>query len=224
VIFSLFTPTGHHLTCETLLDQIPRQPFNTYSNFGYFLCAIVLLRLSKADKSRNHFRFGVLAAWIGCASVLAHSLFVPFFNMIDYASIFFFVLTIAGKNPALVKRVPVIRSFIGKLLLVFIYFGMQFFHHWVAPGIFLVSVATFIFAEWFTTQNLPAEIRKKFLTAVIVFGLGFACLAVDVISVFCDPDVHTFQWHGLWHLGSAAAIYFISQYYISLALQRRLPN
>lgn len=225
--------------CEmNRMDELVRQPSNTWSNLGYFMVGLFALTLGIHDlkyaerKESDNFlvryplftiMFGLSAIYLFIGSFFFHASLSLFFQKLDQAGMYSIVIMVLVFN--LYKIFPIIR--IG---------GKFRSSHALMLG-FAVALNYLIYHNLFKVDiNIlfPALVTVVFLTscyyllfvskehyftnylwaAVSILVLGAVIWILDRTDTVCSPD-SIFQGHALWHLFSAASILFTYLYYRS---------
>ena len=78
-----------------------------------------------------------------------------------------------------------------------------------------ISICVLIFI--FSIGDVIREMGWKFLKArtlqisLLILGCSFGLFLIDEAHYRCDP-YSLFQWHSIWHMGTAFSIYFYGKW------------
>ncbi len=225
--------------CETnRMEQLVRQPSNTWSNLGYFVVGLFALTLgihdlkySERKKSDNFLvrypifsiLFGLSAIYLFLGSFLYHASLTVFFQKLDQAGMYSVAVMVLAFN--LYKIFPLIRIR-GKYksshaLIVAFAVGFNYLLYstlfTININILYPSLVTIVFLT--SCYYLMFISREHYFTNYMWAAFSMLMLAtiiwlLDRSNTVCNPD-SIFQGHALWHLLTAASIFFIYLYYRS---------
>ena len=236
-----WSPAGgnaFHFCESNHMDQLIRQPSNTWSNLGYFLVALFMLTMGINDfkqsqrKASDNFLvrypifsilFGLSALYLFIGSFLFHASLSRYFQKMDQTGVYSIGIIVLIFN--LYKIFPVFR-FNGQ---------WKSSHTIMAISALVINYIIFI-KLWLININIlfPALMVLVFITscyyllfisrehyftnylwaALCVLVLASIIWILDRTNVACNPE-SMFQGHALWHLLTAASIFFIYLYYRS---------
>ena len=124
--------------CEKQNQNFPVEFWNSLSNIGYIIIAIVLALSAKKDKI-----YSLLIVWVGVSSFLYHSIFLRGYQILDLtainlilAYIFFRLLKYSAKSSFIISILLCIGTFVMNL--VFPEHGRFFVIIFVVPTIMLL--------------------------------------------------------------------------------------
>ncbi len=223
--------------CElNRMDQLIRQPANTWSNFGYFLVGLFAITIGVHDlkyaerRASNNFlvryplfslMFGLSAIYVFVGSFLFHASLTHTFQHLDQAGLYSVIVMVLTFN--LYKIFPVIRlkgqykSSHGLLMAFAVAFNYLIFTRlWLIninvlfPVLILVAFVTSLYYLLFVSKE---HYYTKYLwSAFIILLLTAVVWILDRTNVVCNPT-SIFQGHALWHLFTAASMLIIYLYY-----------
>ncbi len=221
--------------CEkTNMQNLIRQPINTFSNFIYWLGALAILRRGWKDQrnqkrynlvSANPFysiMFGFILLYIFCASVFFHSSLIHFASELDFSAVYSLSLfplmyfshrvwLLAIGVPSNVRHtkstVTVISAF-SILYLLLTFFLPDGTQNYVVLTIILLLVLFGIIVE----RKDPGRTNHYYLLA----SIGYILFAVmwfvfDVYKIICNPN-SWIQPHSLWHFCSGVSAFYFYMY------------
>lgn len=184
--------------CEYPQDALIRQPSAFWSSLGYIAAALILYR--QVQVKTHQLRLWVFAGILmGLSSMFAHMSFIKLGLAIDFASIIlilsFFVVTRYLKDYWQILLYHIVLTAI-----------MYFLDKWTKIGLCLV-----IFILSLMEIGLHSLKSKSLQLAVGILGISFGFFLMDEFHYGCDPH-SLLQWHSVWHLGTALAMYFYGRY------------
>lgn len=212
--WSGFAPATIHF-CERELCAWVTQPANTWTNIGFVLVGLHLLRRARLlPEERVLGRlFGVSSIVLGIGSGLFHASGTFAFEVLDLLGMFLIsglmlVLNLRrwrgwGARRIYATYVGLVAASVALLLA------------WRPGGIAIftaqVTLAMLVeIAQRFRGER--AEVRF-FFGLVVTFSISLAVWALDLKGIVCDPDNHWLSGHGVWHLLNAAAISFLYMFH-----------
>lgn len=225
--------------CElNRMDQLIRQPSNTWSNLGFFIVGLITLTLGIQDlkysqrKESDNFlvrypifsiMFGASAIYLFVGSFFYHASLTEFFQKLDQTGMCSVVVMVLVFN--FYKIFPLVRIK-GKYKsshALMIAFGMGVNYLIYAslyrininvlfPMLILVVFLTSCYYLLFVSKEHYFTNYLWAALAILVISSGIWIL--DRTSVVCSPT-SIFQGHALWHILNAFSILFVYLYYRS---------
>ena len=229
--------------CEAnRMDEAIRQPSNTWSNLGYLLVALFALTLAVHDYKNKERRssgnflvmypffsvlYGLSCLYLFIGSFMYHASLTMLFQKLDQTGLYsvigmILILNIYKINPYHYRRGEWKNSHVFAKLLVII-FNIAFFKWlWKFNINILVPVMlifTFITAIYYIKRvsNTDYFINYMYAAFFILFAAGSIWM-IDREGVACNPQ-SAIQGHALWHVLTAASMFFIYLYYRSGTLK-----
>ena len=220
-----------HCFCEPVVHGIIRQPINTWTNLAFILAGTLTMIVAIGDLSNpsnkwdntNLMRSGWIypgvyayaAALIGLGSMFYHASMVFTAQVADILGMYLlstFMLLYNLSRAFKLKGRTFLVSYVGiNLALGLISTAWPVSRRPIFIGILVLI----LLSELLARKMAPARRSMKTLLAAST-SLVIACSAwlLDINGVFCLPD-SWLQLHSLWHIGMAAAIWFLYLYYRS---------
>jgi hypothetical protein len=225
--------------CETdRMDQLIRQPANTWSNLAYFLVGLFALTLGVQDfkqsgrKESDNFlvrypifsiMFGLSVVYVFFGSFLYHASLTSYFQKIDQTGLYSTIIIVLVFN--IYKIFPVFRfrqqwksSHALMVGLIFLFNYIIFTHLWTININLLfptLVVMVFITSAYYTLFINKEHYFTNYLWAAsAIMVLAGIIWILDRTDVVCSPD-SIFQGHALWHILTAVSLLFIYMYYRS---------
>lgn len=225
--------------CETnRMDEIIRQPSNTWSNLGYLFVAIVVLTLAVHDlrlpdrRINDNFiirhpiftiLFGLSSLLLFVGSFLYHASLTALFQRMDQAAMYSLVLLVIAINGyrlfprwRLLKRW---RSSHGLAVALFTVSLWSIFSHisvlninWWFPGLTAVAFGSSTVYLWMSGHGL--HFSRYLKVAFGILAVAGAIWGLDRSHALCNPDSWV-QGHALWHLLTAASALMLYLFYRS---------
>jgi len=221
--------------CEkTVMDHFVRQPINTFSNFIYWLTAIVILNRGWKDLTKTtryniisanpfySFLLGGIMLYIFCASVFFHSSLIYVASELDFSAVYslslypfmYFthrlVLLQLGipsnqKHPQSTRAIIIIFT-IAYLLLTF---GMPSVNRNYV--VLVIIIAVICFAVIVERYDRGKTNHYYLITCMLSILFAAMWFGFDVHKVMCNSDSYI-QPHSLWHIFSGIAAFYFYMY------------
>ena len=225
---------GTHFCEQTDMDNIIRQPVNTFSNFIYLLAAWAILNRGWKDRTKRNryniisanpyysFLLGGILVYIFCASVFFHASLIYFASELDFSAVYslslFPLLYFLHRFLLIQIGVPSNQKHprsTWTLIVVFsiAYLGMTFFlhEHWRERTVLCLIIALILLGIFVEKRDPGKTNHYYLLTAIgsIVFAVMW--FIFDKKKVLCQPGSYL-QPHSLWHLFSGIAVFYFYMY------------
>ncbi len=221
--------------CErTDMTKTIRQPINTFSNFIYWIVAVVFIRRGWKDQSKRN-RYNIISAnpfysivlggimfYIFCASTFFHSSLISFASHLDFSAVYslslfplmyfthrVWLLSIGvPSNVKHTKSTTILIAVFSVAYLLLTFCLPKGTENYVVLSIILIIITFGIIVE----KRDSGKTNHYYLIACIVFILiAVMWFAFDIYKVFCDHDSYI-QPHSLWHLFSAISTFYFYMY------------
>lgn len=201
--------------CEESLCAWVRQPGNTWSNVGFLIAGIAILRMAAKGRSPHLRGLGIVCVVTALGSAFYHASETFAGRVADYVGMYMGASYMLAVNVSRWRRrsgTPVRILFWATLLAP------------LATMLFAPRLATPIYVVETVVCCLGLEIalfvrdrrstRYRFLiTYWAVFLIGYGFWQLDIHHILCNPRNHVLSGHALWHLLNAAAFFFLFRYY-----------
>jgi hypothetical protein len=225
-------PAGHGTNFCEVSDGMIKQPVNTWSNLGYLLAGLVVAwsqyngRFQHQNNFNNSIFFGVsfatMAVLICPGSMAMHATTSKVGGFMDMFSMFLFASYMAAYAMMRTFKWGV-KGFLAAFFPSLAYCVIFWFQDFETP--FLRNPGTFAFASLLLLSGIFEHINVFILKMRIKVVYGIAAMATMGIafiiwrnsitgSPYCDPS-SIVQGHGIWHLLTALAVYWLYRYYVS---------
>jgi hypothetical protein len=221
----------NHCFCEPVVNAWIRQPINTWTNLAFILAAAMTVLVATGDlfgnsgkqENTNLIRsqwiypaiYAYTTALVGTGSMFYHGTMVFYGQVFDILGMYLLSTFMALYN---LSRVLKMRgaTFFGLYGVVNIVLGTistvwPEFRRPIFIGILVIILASELLAR----KMITAQMSRKMLAAALI-SLIIGCIAwiLDINLAFCMPN-SWLQLHSIWHIGMAAAIWFLYLYYRS---------
>lgn len=219
--------------CEAFSDGPVKQIANTYSDFTFIICGLVLLTIIGRDSEKGHSAnpnpmnsgtwmavlFGLIVIFMGPGSMYFHASFTKWGGYLDSTSMFFLLAFIIGYD---IRQITSDRSWLwlswliaGGVLAVFMVMtGFWMEKATVFFGIMVGVTLLFEMPIWF---RWPVKLERDYLPLGLFAGFFVPALSIWLFSgtneFLCIPDSIWLQGHAYWHHLSAAAMGFLFWYF-----------
>ena len=219
--------------CERPVCALVTQPANTWSNIGYVVVGVLVLRLARAEGKRHLSPIGwsALAVAVGSAFFHASSTFVG--EVVDIGAMYLFAVFWlaldlqrllgwshrtrwtfhAGLTTLSVITLTVERTW-GVAL-----FSLQ------VTGTFVVEIALFLRRRRELRDGAPSptpRVDYRHLGRLAgTFAIAYAIWQLDFHRIVCDRDLHVISGHAVWHLLNAWCFYFLYRFFCQFPAKAR---
>lgn len=201
--------------CEAVGDGLIRQPSNTWSNLGFCVAGLVMLRewrsvrVSGALSSAEALTFGIAVVLVGVTSGLYHASLSFIGQTLDVQSMYLVVLLALMVNVEALRR-PVRSRALPLYLPANVALGVLLV---TVPAVrrhaFGLAILGVIVTEvLLRSRGLRPRGLSLLLGAVGVQALAFVIWVLDLKRIVCVPD-SLFQGHAAWHLLGALASFLL---------------
>jgi len=221
--------------CEkTVMDHFVRQPINTFSNFIYWLTAIVVLNRGWKDRTKKtryniisanpfySFLLGGIMLYIFCASVFFHSSLIHVASELDFSAVYslslFPFMYFTHRLVLLRLGIPSNQKHRQSTRAVIVIFTADYFlltfglpnvnRNYVVLGII---IAVIIFATIVERYDRGKTNHYYLITCMLSILFAAMWFGFDVHKIMCDPD-SIIQPHSLWHIFSGIAAFYFYMY------------
>lgn len=198
--------------CEGIRDAFIRQPSTTWSSLAFIFASITIYRYVK-PKGPELKLWALVCMLMGITSFFGHMSFIRVSLALDFASI---ILVLSYF--ALIKIIKNHRFFWLLLFYIAVFFVMYSLDKWTKIGACLM-----IFA--FAKVDILKEMGFKFYQArdlkiaLVVLGVSFGLFVMDEMHLMCSPE-SLFQFHSLWHIGTAISMFFYGKWRFDVIRER----
>jgi hypothetical protein len=233
--------------CEAnRMDEAIRQPSNTWSNLGYLLVGLFALTLAVHDYKKKDRRasenflvmypffsvlYGLSCLYLFFGSFMYHASLTLLFQKFDQTGLYsvigmILILNVYKINPYLYHRGEwknthvLAKLFVIILNIAFFKWLWKFNINVLVPAMLLITCITSIY---YIRRVSMTDYFVNYMYAgfFILFGAGSIWM-LDREGVACNPQ-SPLQGHALWHVLTAASMFFIYLYYRSGTL-RAVPD
>lgn len=206
-------PQQKYLFCERQLCGLIVAPADTWSNIGYLIAAIAIMRSRDhiTREVRNFFSWSLIALFV--CSTAFHGTGTIWGKLADVSSM---LVISAGVLSLALKRCfqlsPLKTNTIFALLLVPSLWYL--FAYRLGAVIFMLQLVMAIFIEMKVSKDDDNRLEYKWLRrAATTFAVAFIIWILEVKRILCWPDNHVLTGHGVWHLLTAASLWMLYKAY-----------
>ena len=213
--------------CEESLCSWVRQPANTWSNVGFLIVGIVILRWTARGRSPHLRGLGYICLVTAVGSAFYHASETFIGRVADYVGMYLGASYMLAVNVSRWTRRagPGLRWLFWATLLAPLTVMLY------APRL---AVTLYVIETGFCCLGLEVALfvreRKSihYRSLVIYWGIflvGYALWQLDIHHVLCDPGNHVINGHAAWHLLNSAALLYLFFYYEQFEVLRdaRIP-
>ncbi|MEO6324131.1 MAG: ceramidase domain-containing protein [Thermoanaerobaculia bacterium] len=201
--------------CEQSLCSWVRQPANTWSNIGFFIVGVVILRWTARGRSRHLRGLGYVCLVTAVGSAFYHASETFLGRFADYVGMYSGASYMLAVNVSRWRKRagPAVRALFWVTLLGPLG-GML-----LAPR---MAVTLYVIETVFCCLGLEValfvrerkSIRYRSLAIYwAIFLAGYAFWQLDIHHLLCNPGNHVINGHAAWHLLDAAGLLYLFFYY-----------
>lgn len=196
--------------CEAARDALIRQPSAFWSSFAYVIAGLAIYRHIK-NKTVELKLWASVCVIMGISSLLGHGSFINLALAMDFASI---VLVLSFF--ALLNLFLLLKQSLTKILIYFgiycvgLFFAMYSMSKWAKIGMCLL-IFVFAIGDVFREMGFSFLKARTLQVSLLVLGSSFILFLMDEAHYRCDPN-SLFQWHSIWHIGTALSIYYYGKW------------
>ncbi|MFZ4714670.1 MAG: ceramidase domain-containing protein [Bacteriovoracaceae bacterium] len=203
--------------CEESLCQWIEEPANTWSNLGYIAVAIYIFMKGKKSGSIPMTLLGLAVFFMGLFSLIYHATNNWPTQILDFAGMYFYTSAIILFN---LRRLGWVKEnhsaptylilLLANFLLIPLFNNVLHIH---IQFIILVNVITMMALEFLVPKDDSKFNRRYFYMCLGTFAIAETFSLLDVKRIMCDPTMHVFQGHALWHWIGALAVFYSYKHY-----------
>jgi hypothetical protein len=194
--------------CEQTLCAIVAEPANTWSNVAFFVGAVFLWKVNRAETSKT-LRFWTTASiWVGLTSLVYHATVAFVTQVFDFFGMYFYFVLLVLLNLVRLGKLEKDRLFVVLWPAIALFTGITVIVAKVAlpvQGIVVFLLVCVLVTEYLASKRAPA--RHGWFAASLAFIFVAAAFSVsDASRRWCDPQDHVFQGHAIWHCLAAVSL------------------
>lgn len=192
--------------CEEKLCSLVVTPFNSWTNLGYLLVAVLMAVSARGTVQPALRLFAPATAVTGLTSFVYHQSLNAFSQLLDFMGMYMFCVLLLMANLQRMRRWPDgargLAAYTWAVCALTALSAVSFWLGFPAQWYVVVLIVSIIATE--LAQATPS--RRYFWLSVATMVIASVLSALDLSRTICDARNHWLQLHGLWHLLSAAAI------------------
>jgi hypothetical protein len=205
--------------CEARLCAVVREPANAWSSMAYLVIALWMIR-------RGGFSSIVILAQVlvGVGSFFFHATGTFAGEMVDQVGMYVLSALVLAHSIGEARglNTKTIGWLWGSVVVVSALANLA-----VRPiGIPLFAVQLLVGQVWQIRHGMrsPAPRYRDFYTGLGIFGVSLAIWVTDITRVVCNPDLHWFGGHAVWHTLNAISILFLGRFYAAMPTKNVVEN
>jgi len=207
-------PPANLTFCEEDRCAWITQPANTWSNVGFLVVGLVVLRLARREGARAARWFGPIAIVNAFTSSLLHGTGTFMGQAADQIGMFLESALFVTLSLARWRGWPASRLAVFWLALTAASAGLLLRFETLGIALFAAHVVAFAAIELRLLLRDRWTTNYRPLAAVVgLFALSYGLWWLDELRIVCDPKNHVFTLHSAWHLLGAASFYFWFRFY-----------
>jgi hypothetical protein len=190
------------------------QPANTWSNVGFLIVGILLLRLAHRQRLRGAWFFGPIAVLNAFTSSALHGTGTFMGQAADQSGMFLESALFVTLNLARWRCWTRPRLMAFYVVLVAVSIVLLLRYEALGIALFIAHIVTFAGIEVRLLLRDRTTTNYRPLGSVVgLFALSYGLWWLDKLRIVCDPKNHVFTLHAAWHLLGAASFYFWFRFY-----------
>ena len=209
--------------CEASLCAWIREPGNTWSNAGFLVVGVMMLRATRDPELRHLRGIGWITLVTAVGSTVFHATETSIGAFLDYLGMFMggaFMVVVCFLRITHASRRAAIAVYLFLLLSAL---GVYFVGGHAARMEYMSQGALCIVLETALLLGLGRAREYRWLGASwAMFIPAMVIWTMDIEGTWCDPDNHVLSGHAAWHLLNAGAFWFTFLYYRQFDVLRRL--
>lgn len=213
--------------CEESLCSWVRQPANTWSNVGFLVVGIIILRWTARGRSPHLRGLGYVCLVTAVGSALYHASETFIGRVADYVGMYSGASYMLAVNVSRwrMRAGPFVRALFWLTLLTPL--AVMLIAPRTASVLYEVeTVFCCMGLECALFRRDRTWVRYRMLVTYWgLFLVGYGLWQLDIHHVLCNPGNHVLTGHALWHLLNAAALLYLFRFYEQFEVLRdaRLP-
>lgn len=193
--------------CEFPQDALIRQPSAFWSSLAYIFAGLFIYREIK-DKSYELKLWSGACVLMGLSSMFGHMSFIKLAMAFDFASIILIMSFFGLLNLFRLLKVNVLMGF--SFYYTALFFSMYAMNKWGKIGSVLI-IFFFVMVDIVRDEGWGFLKEQTLQLSLFILVLSFGLFVMDEMHVGCDPS-SLFQWHSLWHVGTALSMYYYGKW------------
>lgn len=197
--------------CEAQVCSWIEEPANTWSNLGYILAGVAMIRMGRRLMRRDLQFFGPAGVIVGVGSWIYHASNSFILQLFDFFGMYLFCYLLiflnldrGGIRMLRNSRKPLWVAAIATTLLTALVDLTSF----PIQMLVFIQILAILVQEAFLFWKAIERIQTKYLLLSALFtGIAATCSFLDLKRISCEPENHVLQGHALWHLFGAAALF-----------------
>lgn len=199
--------------CEMVQEGLIRQPSAFWSSLAYLFAAFAIYR-HIAHKTTELKLWTLVCVLMGLSSLFGHASFINLALALDFASIILVLSFFALLNFFLRFKLSYERIIVYFVLYYGLLYGAMYFLGKWPKIIFCLVIFLFSLFDIIREAGWTFFKAKSILLSLLVLIVSFGMFLIDEFHLHCDPK-SWFQWHSLWHIGTALSIYYYGKWRFS---------
>jgi len=204
-------PPANLSFCEADVCGWITQPANSWTNVGFLIAGVLILREARRSPAGIAAWLGPIAIATGLASIAAHATSTFVGQALDQSVMFLessLFVTIAfarwrHRSPSLPLYAILVAASTA-LLLSFQTTGI---------ALFAAHIVAFASLEARLAVRDRTTDYRYLIAAVATFAVSYGLWWLDKLDVVCDPDNHILGLHGVWHFLGALSFVLWFRYF-----------
>lgn len=210
--WSKFAPSVESF-CEERLCSWIVEPANTWSNIGYILVGLLILRANRGTGRNSLNLAGLTSILVGIGSTLFHATGSRIGEIVDLGAMYLisglFIIFAVNR----LKSVSTAVLSLSYAAITATSLTAMIIFHSSGIAIFVAHLVVAVLLELTLAYRFYATTSYKHLNLMVMaFALAYFMWYLDYHKIFCDPDNHWFGGHAGWHLINSTCLWNFYRY------------
>lgn len=219
--------------CEDNLCAWITAPANTYSNLLYIVLGFKMIAEARRQQSATLMMFGPASILTGVSSLIFHASYTYVGQVFDFFGMFCFehlAIVVNMRRLGWIDKSSQSAVYWSLVLastsLVPVLGSMDIPYQLLVLLIILLICASEIYLRFLSGRKGAHCVAKyeMYLLSLALLLAGATCSALDAARIWCDPKNHIINGHSMWHLLTAASLYFFFQFYKQFAWDENMKG
>jgi hypothetical protein len=201
--------------CEAHLCSWIKAPADTWSCLGFIFVGLWILSKVRPSKGNAIGLIGPIALFTGIFSGLYHASYTFFFQMFDLASMFLFsslIFVLNLRRLGWFSKGGTVRFYVV-MNLVSIFLG-YLIKQKSGQVIFATQmISAFLIEGVLARRNRGLIQYRMFWLNLIMFFTAYAFWFSDTRRIICNPEVHYYSGHAVWHVLGSLCLLILFHFY-----------
>ena len=209
-----YTPATIHF-CEAQNCHWIVKPAETWSNIGFIIAGILILRACKREGTDHLKTMGQVGIFLGIGSGLFHATGTFWGEYLDVGAMILFTTVAFAYNLRRWLRLTEKQTLLIYWGVVATCLSLMLIVRAIGIPLFglLFSLGVLLELRLYFLRPMERPNYRYFKALAATFLVCWGVWWLDILKIVCNPDNHWFNGHAFWHLGCALCLYFVYRFY-----------